>query len=79
MAADMAVCRWQTVEDGAPRDTPPTLSMWEQGVEIQKQYALSVRHPLTQAEFPRYLMVTARQDTGEITAALAVYSQDDGA
>ncbi len=58
----MAVARWQTVEDGGPRQ-PGTE---EEFLRVE----IVVRRPYSLTNFSRRLVLRASQVTGEVTAAL---------
>lgn len=76
---DVAVCRWQTVEDGAPRDGVDRLLRHEGHITEHICVAIPVRHPVTHSVMRTHLLVRASQADGEITAALEHYEVDDGA
>ena len=73
------VCRWQTVEDGAPRDVVAAERRHEGHVTEHVYVALPVRHPGTHAVMRVALVIRASLVTGEVTAACERVSADDGA
>lgn len=64
------VCRWQTVEDGAPRDLPHKIP--DGDVLL---VAVPVRSPYTYAQMRTHLIVRAHATTGRITAACEPFEQ----
>lgn len=84
---EMAVCRWQTVEDGAPRDEADVWGcyggIWLRGITPgadRALHAIPVRDPVTYGLYARPLVVRASRTEDEITAAIEDYeSPDDGA
>jgi hypothetical protein len=77
---DMAVCRWQTVEDGAPREGIDRWVKHEGHITEHILIALPVRHPDTHSPMRTHVVIRASQHTGEITLSLEFYQpEDDGA
>ena len=79
LTRDAMVCRWQTVEDGPPRDRVESLLRHEAHVTEHLLIAVPVRHPATHAVMRVHLMLRASQVTGDLTAALEPFDGDDGA
>lgn len=73
------VCRWQTVEDGAPRDTVERHLRHEGHITEHLFIPVPVRHPLTHHVMRVHLVLRASQSSGDVTAACEVYEPDDGA
>lgn len=73
------VCRWQTVEDGPPRDAVDHLLRHEDHVTEHVVIAIPVRHPVTHGVMRTHLVVRASKVSGDVTAACEVYTPDDGA
>lgn len=74
------VCRWQTVEDGAPREG---VDRWLRHDTAGAEFvlvAMPVRHPLTHHVMRAHAVVRAYQASGDITLTVEPYDPgDDGA
>lgn len=76
----MVVSRWQTVEDGKPRDEVDRLLRHEGHVTEHVFIAVPVRLSPSRQPMRVHLVIRACQHTGEVTAAWERYeSGDDGA
>lgn len=79
----MERCRWQTLEDEAPRDTPDVWSLlhdvWRPGyvddveLAVQVMHVVPVRDPKTYGVSPIHLVIRANRDTDAVTAACEWY------
>jgi hypothetical protein len=77
----MAVSRWQTVEDGAPRDVPYEEIRAFGTTAEHKFIALPIRNPVTYGLSSVHLVLRASRVTGVITARPEPFyrDEDDGA
>jgi hypothetical protein len=75
----VTVCRWQTVEDGAPRDRVDFIKRHEGHVTENVKVGIEVRHDITHSVMRTRLVVRAYRADEEITAALMPWDEDDGA
>lgn len=72
------VCRWQTVEDGPPRD-PVAIWLKHEGHVTEHLFvAVPVRHPVTHGVMRVHLVIRASQVTHEVTVSCEPVSEDDG-
>jgi hypothetical protein len=83
----VGVCRWQTVEDGPPRDAPHTwgcyAGIWIEGSirgADRVKHSVPVRDDITHGIKPAHVVIRGRLTDEEITVALEPYRPpDDGA
>lgn len=78
--SNMPVCRWQTVEDGPPREGIDRWLKHEGHVTEHVLVAIPVRHPVSHQVMRTHVVIRASQATEDVTVALELYEYtDDGA
>ena len=76
----MVVCRWQTVEDGPPRDRVEIRARHIGHVTEHVFAAVPVRHPFSHHVMRTHLVIRVPETTGVAGVTLETYDPgDDGA